>query len=139
MKQRGRKSAAALAVTAVDGRPTRLNPPSTLSEPERRAFLDLVASVVPEHFVPCDLPLVCAYVRAIALEERAAVQLRKTATDSKWLAVWEKAQRAMVALSLRLRLSPQARIRNAKPDPYAGGKLKPWEIGARRKPWDIVE
>jgi hypothetical protein len=131
MKQRGRKSAAARAVSGPEDPETRLEPPRSLSVAERKLFVDLVSSVVPEHFVHCDLPLVCAYVRAIALEERAAAQLRKTPADGKWLAVWEKAQRAMVALSLRLRLSPQARVRNTKPDPYAGGKLKPWEIGGR--------
>jgi 5-methylcytosine-specific restriction protein A len=129
MKQRGRKSAASLAVSCLEDPETRLEPPRSLSVAERKVFVDLVASVVPEHFVPCDLPLVCAYVRAIALEELAAVQLRKTPTDSRWLAVWEKSTRALVALSLRLRLSPQARVRNTKVEPLAG----------RRKPWDIGE
>jgi hypothetical protein len=138
MKQRGRKSAASLAVSCPEDPATRLEPPRSLSVAERKAFRDLVAAVVPEHFVHCDLPLVCAYVRATALEERAAVQLRKTPTDSKWLAVWEKSQRALVSLSLRLRLSPQARVRNTKPDPYAGGRLKPWEIGGRPlETWEI--
>jgi hypothetical protein len=136
MKKRGRKSAAELSTTAVDVEQTRIEPPRSLSVAERKVFVDLVASVVPEHFVHCDLPLVCAYVRAIVLEERAAVQLRKAPTDSKWLAVWEKSQRALVSLSLRLRLSPQARVRNTKPDPYAGGKLKPWEIGPPLETWE---
>jgi hypothetical protein len=132
MKKQGRKSAAELATTVVDDGSFRLKPPASLSEPERKAFRDLVASVVPEHFVPCDLPLVCAYVRAIALEERAAVELGKTPTDGKWLALWEKSTRVLVALSLRLRLSPQARVRNTKPDPFAG-RPKPWEIVGERE------
>jgi hypothetical protein len=130
MKKRGRKSAAELATTVVDDHSFRLNPPASLADPERKVFVDLVASVVVEHFSQCDMPLLCAYCRAIVLEQRAAAQLRRTPTDSKWLAVWEKAQRAMVALSLRLRLSPQARVRNTKPEPLAG-RLKPWEIGPR--------
>jgi hypothetical protein len=138
MKQRGRKSAASLAVSCPKDPETRLEPPRSLSERERKLFRDLVSSVVPEHFVHCDLPLVCAYVRAISLEERAAAQLRKTPTDSKWLALWEKSTRVLTALSLRLRLSPQARVRNTKPDPYAGGKPKPWDIGGRPlETWEI--
>jgi phage terminase small subunit len=137
MGKRGRKSVAEISTPVIDDHSFRLKPPSSLSEPERKVFVDLVASVVPEHFVQCDLPLVCAYCRAIVLEQRAAAQLRKTPTDSKWLAVWEKAQRAMVALSLRLRLSPQARVRNAKPEPLAG-RRKPWEIAPRElETWEI--
>jgi hypothetical protein len=132
MKKRGRKSAAELGTPVIDDDSFRLKPPRSLSEPERTVFVDLIAAVVPEHFVQCDLPLVCAYVRAIVLEQRAAAQLRKTPTDTKWLAVWEKAQRAMVALSLRLRLSPQARVRNAKPEPLAG-RPKPWDV----ETWEI--
>jgi hypothetical protein len=43
MKQRGRKSAAALSVIALDGQSARPSPPATLSEPERELFVGIVA------------------------------------------------------------------------------------------------
>ena len=42
---RGRKSAAALGVVAVDGGTSRLKPPASLSEAERKVFVDLVSFV----------------------------------------------------------------------------------------------
>jgi hypothetical protein len=100
-----RKSAAALAFPLRSGE--RLKPPPGLTAPERAIFLDIVASTRPEHFQPSDLPLLCAYARACALEARAARE-----PDAKALARWEKAIKAMAMLSMRLRLSPQARAPN---------------------------
>jgi phage terminase small subunit len=111
-----RKSAAALSVIAVDGRESRLRPPSTLSEPERGIFLDLVAACDPGHFRACDVPLLVRYCEAAALGDLASAQLRHGAVidgkPSPWIIVQEKAVRALVALSMRLRLSPQARQPN---------------------------
>jgi hypothetical protein len=100
-----RKSAAALAFPLRIG--DRLKPPPNLTAPERAIFLDIVASTKPEHFQPSDTPLLCAYCRAVALEARSARE-----RDDKALARWERAIKAMVALSMRLRLSPQARAPN---------------------------
>jgi phage terminase small subunit len=111
-----RKSAAALALgpLSVDGRPKRLQPPNTLSDREQVLFVDLVASSKPEHFRPSDLPLLCRYVEASCLAQQAAQELRLGAVvggkPSPWITVQEKALRAMTALSMRLRLSPQSRI-----------------------------
>jgi hypothetical protein len=60
------------------------------------------------------MPLLAAYARAVVQEELAAEHLRAeghvvNGKASAWLIVQEKATRAMVSLSLRLRLSPQAR------------------------------
>jgi hypothetical protein len=83
--------------------------------------------------------LLCRYVESDALAERAAKELRKNpVVDGKasaWLAVQEKSVRALVSLSMRLRLSPQSRI-----DAKAIGRqeprltVNPWEFGddARR-------
>jgi hypothetical protein len=53
------------------------------------------------------------YVEASCLADHAGQELRCGAVvdgkPSPWLVVLEKCQRAMVALSMRLRLSPQAR------------------------------
>jgi phage terminase small subunit len=133
MKKRGRKSAAELSTVTIDGPETRLKPPSTLSDAERKVFRDLVRACDSEHFAPSDLPLLCRYCEAIVLAETAALELRQGAVvngkPSPWIVIQEKSVRAIVALSLRLRLSPQARLRVARPDAFAG----------RRKPWDIGE
>jgi phage terminase small subunit len=111
-----RKSVAALSVVGPLGLPNRLHPPSSLSTAERKAFLDIVGACDPNKFHPSDIALLCRYAEAIALAERAARELRKSPVLkgklSPWVTVQEKAVRAIVSLSLRLRLSPQARAPN---------------------------
>jgi hypothetical protein len=63
------------------------------------------------------MPLLVQYVSAAVLSERALVELRRSPLNkegkaSPWLVVFEKANRASIALSMRLRLSPQARAPN---------------------------
>jgi phage terminase small subunit len=139
MRQRGRKSGAGIGILQVDGKPNRLDPPTSLSAAERAIFFDVVAACDREHFRPSDLPLLVRYVEAAALGDLAAEQLRLGAVingkPSPWITVQEKAVRAMVALSMRLRLSPQSRI-----DAKTLGRQEvrqgpaPWEYGddARR-------
>lgn len=121
-----RKSSEALLFPSVDGSPPQLEPPASLSAAEREIFVSLVSTIDRKHFRPSDLPLLNSYVRAIDLEARAAKALADDPCDKAWLSTWEKASRVMVALSMRLRLSPQARL----PD-RATERLKP--VGKR--PW----
>lgn len=135
MKQRGRKSAASFEVISVDGSPDRLEPPDHLSADERRRFVDIIANTNPRHFRHSDLPLLCRFVEADALAERSAQELRKNAVlkngkPNPWLAVQEKNVRALVSLSMRLRLSPQSRI-----DSQALGRQQP----ARPSAYDTME
>jgi len=124
MKQRGRKSQFSV-VHPPPGGPQRLRPPDDLTEPERQAFADIVASSPAEHFALSDLPLVVSYATAIVQERLAAQHLQRegylteTGKPSPWVTVQEKAHRMMVALCMRLRLSPQARMHYAKPAPKA--------------------
>ena len=110
-----RKSAAA-KIVSFDTRASRLRPPANLPLPERELFASLVASSSPQHFQPSDMPLLTQYVANVVLNERAHDELRSAplvgGRPSPWLAVAEKTNRAVVALSLRLRLSPQARAPN---------------------------
>jgi phage terminase small subunit len=114
MEQRGRKSAAELDLTSIDVKTIRLEPPSTLSQPERDLFQSIVGANDARHFNLSDMALLRAYVQASVLSEKAAAELRKAPLldnkPSPWLVVSEKAVRAMVALSARLRLSPQSRL-----------------------------
>ena len=113
MPQPGRKSAAALAITSPAPRLTRLRPPPSLAEPEAKLFKQIISNCAHDHFRQSDLPLLCRYCEASVLAERAAQQLREAPVvdgkPSPWLPVREKAVREMTALSMRLRLSPQAR------------------------------
>jgi phage terminase small subunit len=89
-----------------------------LSAEEERILQQLLDSVDPGHFAPSDLPLLVSYVQAVCQHDRAVQAIRHEGdvVDGKvnpWLVVLEKAQRAMVALSMRLRLSPQARREKA--------------------------
>jgi phage terminase small subunit len=119
-----RKSAAELSVIPTEGRSNIFHPPASLSQIERAVFVDLISSVDGKHFRQSDVPLICRYVEAVVLAEEAAAHLRKGAVvngkASPWITVQEKAVRAMVALSMRLRLSPQARLTRqtaSRPEP----------------------
>lgn len=112
-----RRSAASLGFPTVTGSTERLGPPPELGDLERAIFLELVGSSRPEHFRSSDSPLVAAYCRAIALERSAAQALADG--DAKALPNWNGAVKAMGLLSMRLRLSPQARAPNnpSRPSP----------------------
>ena len=135
MRQRGRKSAASFETINVDGSPDRLQPPDHLSADERRRFADIVTNCDARHFRPSDMSLLVRFVEADGLAERAAKELRKhpvvDGKPSAWLAVQEKSVRALVSLSMRLRLSPQSRV-----DPKTLGRQQP-QRGPL--PWDPVE
>lgn|SRR5262245_28150323 len=132
MLQRGRKSAASQVVPLVDGTPPVLQAPANLAPVEREVFENLVATIDRKHFRPSDLPLLCAYCRAIVFEERAGRELTQDPTNTKWLAVWEKAGRAIVQLAGKLRLSPQSRqhaTTTARMSTYSGPR--PWDDARR--------
>ena len=106
-----RKSVASLETTSPPPRPNLLPPPPTLSESERNLFVAILGNCGHDHFQQSDL--LCRYVEASILAERAAEQLREAPVvdgkPSPWLVVQEKSLRTLTALSMRLRLSPQAR------------------------------
>ena len=132
MKQRGRVSSSALLTIAADEQLPRLSPPTSLSEPERALFIAIVSACDSDHFREPDLPLLARFCEAAILAEHAALELRHGAVvdgkASPWIVVQEKCIRALVALSMRLRLSPQSRI-----DPKTLGRQQPC---SGRKPWD---
>jgi hypothetical protein len=111
-----RKPAAATNVVAIDTRDVRLRPPANLAGPERELFVALVAANPPTHFKESDAPLLLQYCTATVLNEQAAAEIRAAPIvkdrPSPWLGIYEKTGRAVIALSMRLRLSPQARIAN---------------------------
>jgi phage terminase small subunit len=100
-----------------------LRPPPDLTPAEKEVFTAIVGAVDAKHFTPSDLPLLVSYATAIVTEREAVDHLRRegwvtpAGKASPWLVVKEKSHREMIALSLRLRLSPQGRGRlQVKPD-----------------------
>ena len=100
---------------SADFRP-RLDPPATLTKPQAAIFRQVCRSVASDHFQRCDLTLIGEFARAADLANQAAAALAEhgpVTPDNKlspWVTTQEKAQRALVAIAARLRLSPQHRL-----------------------------
>src|SRR5262249_35289835 len=92
----------------------RLKPPDSLSKAEAALFNEIVGSMPPDYFNHTDRLLLVRYVEAHAQAELAKRHLAKegmvtkTGKPSPWITVQEKARRAVVALSIRLRLTVPA-------------------------------
>jgi phage terminase small subunit len=111
-----RRSSADLAVVRPAGSFTRLRPPSDLGKEEQAVWRQVVLSCDERHFRSSDTPLLVRYCENVVLARRAAAALAQEGPvvggrPSPWLTVAEKCDRALVALSMRLRVSPQARLR----------------------------
>ena len=111
-----RRSSADLAVLRPDGGFARLRPPGDLGEEEREVWAQVVGACDAKHFQKSDTPLLVRYVQNVVLARRAAAALTAEGAVvamrvNPWLTVAEKVDRALVALSMRLRISPQARLR----------------------------
>ncbi len=124
MGDRGRKSATSLAViTPASERllMCRIEAPDDV----RAVFARLVADVGADHFRASDADLIEQYSAAVCLARQAYDRLRdegpvKDGRVNPWQTVLEKANRASVSLSQRLRLAPQSRQ-----DPKTAGRSKP--------------
>jgi phage terminase small subunit len=118
----------------LDVRYSRLKPPATLPKGPATIFRQIVGACDAKHFTPADTPLLVEYARAVDLAGKAAAELERDGAvvagkANPWLVVQEKAQRALVALSARLRLCPQSRFDRlvaATTSRFQGGR-KPWE------------
>lgn len=101
----------------TDHRP-RMKPPASLTDTERAVWKAVTKAVSSDHFQDCDRVLLVEFCRAACLADAAAKALQDGAVvdgkASAWIAVQEKAQRALVALSARLRLCPQSRFDRLK-------------------------
>src|SRR4029453_11883644 len=122
--QRGRKSAAALATFPVDGKPTLLRPPASLSEAQRAVFVATVTAVRPEHFQPCDLPLLVRYCEIVAMCDHVgknlAADIVKNRPSPHWLMTGRRFHKMLMVLCRHLRLSPLARTPHKNGRPEAG-------------------
>jgi phage terminase small subunit len=88
-------------------------------------FARIVSDVGADHFRASDADLIEQYAAAICLARQAYASLReegpvKEGRVNPWQTTLEKANRASVALSQRLRLAPQSRL-----DRKTAGSNKP--------------
>jgi hypothetical protein len=107
----GRKSSAALVAPTFG--PARISSPADLVDPKaRQFFLDIVLAARPEHFQPVDVPLLALFCRMLAQAERAtdAIAADMARASPALLEAQRQAAKAVHDLSLRLRISPQARL-----------------------------
>jgi phage terminase small subunit len=88
---------------------TRLRPPDDLSPEAKAVFLDVVVNSNPEHFQPADMPLLCVYVDAVAQARACAKLIREGGGTDLTIKAQRNALSAVFQLSMRLRVSPQAR------------------------------
>jgi phage terminase small subunit len=92
--------------------------------------MSIVAACADKHFERSDSPLLVRYCQNVVLGRLAAAALASEGAviggrASPWLVVAEKCDRALVALSMRLRISPQARRETLKPK---GPQASPYEV-----------
>ena len=78
-------------------------------------WAEIVSTMPHDHFRASDAPLIEQYAQAISLARQAYANLAEEGSvvagrANPWLVVLEKAGRSSVALSMRLRLSPQSRM-----------------------------
>jgi phage terminase small subunit len=117
-----RQAASGLSFSSFAGTPERLKPPPELGPAERRLFAAIVAGVKPDHFQVQDGPLLARYVEAsimagqaadhIRVEGAVAIDAQGRQRPSPWVQIHGQCTKAMLGLSTRLRLSPQARAGN---------------------------
>jgi phage terminase small subunit len=97
----------------------RLRPPASLSEPQKRAFIDLVVACPSTQFEPQDIPLLVRWCELCVMAEAASVELQASgmlAPDGKpspWFTIHQQATKSLSGLALRLRIGPQSRAHKA--------------------------
>jgi hypothetical protein len=111
MKQRGRKSAAQLALRVIEAPRPRPEPPRGLTNAEQTLFSEI--AVHAPHLTPSDAPLLASFVQATLMS-------RRSAHDPARLDAWERSTRLQASLATKLRLTAQARI-----DPQTLGRQRP--------------
>ena len=118
MQKRGRPSSASLAVIAPTG-DRLLRCRADAPDEVRAVFARIVSDAGGGHFRASDRDLVEQYASAVVLARSAYAALATEGAVvagriSPWQGVLEKANRASVALSMRLRLAPQSRLDRKK-------------------------
>jgi hypothetical protein len=112
VKQRGRRSAANVAVNVIGSLGHRLEAPDHLTVDEQQIFSEVVALSPPGHFVPADVFLISTFAQVTAIIREAATNARKakpTARPAAYKQLQEMAK-TQATLCTKLRMAPQSRI-----------------------------
>jgi hypothetical protein len=102
MGKRGRRSAASLELPDIIGKRPRLTAPAYLSDAEKVAFDEVIASVSDGHFVRSDLPVIVSFVQATELA-------KSLAQDPEARPEWCNVVKLQLALARALRLTVHSR------------------------------
>lgn len=138
MKQRGRKSAAALAVKPVTRAKKHVAPPEGMPEAGASLWRAIVEELPPEHFRFGDLPLLENYVRAVLLADEAQTQIdadglvvgtRLGPKPNPALAIRDQAVKQQAALAAKLRLCVSSRVRAEDASLRKLDGPRPWDTG----------
>ena len=137
MKQRGRKSAAALSVAepAISAK-SRPEPATDLEPEERLEWIQVVNSLPADWFEPFNLQLLTQYCRHAVTARRVSQLIHQMEQQEeidldeydKLLKMQERESRIIASLLTKMRLSQQAvfSARKTRPNQGAVG-AKPWE------------
>jgi phage terminase small subunit len=115
-KRNGRISAAERATPVVATEPQEILTPEALSSGAQDVYQLIMGSVAEDHFADSDWPLLFHFCEGSALANTVITDLQKDPTNQKLLSVWTQCMKVLGSLSLRLRLSPQARRARATPE-----------------------
>lgn len=138
MKQRGRKSAAALAVpSAAEVLETHVRPdaPYELTDDEAAVWRGVIDRMPATWFGPETYPLLTQYCRHIVRSNRVAQLVQSAESDEKCaledydrlLKMQERESRAILTLATKMRLAQQSTIApDAKKERRIGLK-RPWQ------------
>ncbi len=141
MAQRGRKSAASVAVAVVDEKIDAFpSPPSYLNPEQDEVWRTVIASRGGDLIAPESYPVLVEYCRAVIGSNQVAAQLDsfspEWAKDDEGLKRWDKLlamqdrlAKTVASLAAKLRLTPSSRVQaiSAGRNADKGQKRKPWE------------
>ena len=129
-----RKSQSSLAIVPFPSTPKPPSPREKASTTVKAILREIVDSAPPKQFAQSDAPLIEALAQAIANSHVAQAQIEKYGLvhglkPSPWTLTLEKSHKVIIALSLRLRLSPQSRMDRKSTKlqgPPANDPARPW-------------
>lgn len=141
MAQRGRKSAASIAVSVVDVKLDAFPSPQSYLNPEQdEIWRTVIASRGGDLIAPESYPVLVEYCRAVIGSNQVAAQLDsfspEWAKDEEGLKRWDKLlamqdrlAKTVASLAAKLRLTPSSRVQaiSAGRNADKGQKRKPWE------------
>lgn len=111
-----RPSAAALLNAIPTGTPHPLDPPESLTEPQREAWLTCTRSKPADWFPADSAPVLLEYVRAVEMADQLETWIRRAVAEdvpirelTKLLTARDKESKRLAYLATKLRLTQQSR------------------------------